>query len=477
MSDIQSYENLTPPFYRIDRKENSITVNGPQSLTNWETVFALVKEHNLTQLKASEISDEAMSRLPQQLTALNSGGITDNGLLHLAKMPQLQKLDIGNWHSVITDRGLQVLKHLTNLRRFDMVWAQRISDAGLLNLENCQLLERVNVMGTRTGDGLLKAMVGKKNLAHLSAGNSVTDAGLAFLHDIPVFKTWQGGEIKFDLLSFDTEPNFLLMGGAITDKGLSSLAGLDGLVGLSFFGDQPRFTAKGLAALSALSKMAFFALDGNLCGDEAMESIGNLPQLRMLLAQGAIATEAGFAQLARSKTIEYIWGRETPNFNSQAFKSMSTMPALRGLALSLQLVDDEALSFLPRFPSLKQLMPMDVKDEAFRHIGRCEQLEAIWCMYCRETTDIATEQLAALKNLKFYYAGKTLITDRSLELLGKMGSLEKVSLWNIDGITNEGLAALAKLPRLASLQVDGCINITREGMPVFRPGVDVTYNT
>jgi len=33
-------------------------------------------------------------------------------------------------------------------------------------------------------------------------------------------------------------------------------------------------------------------------------------------------------------------------------------------------VDDEGLSALPRFPALRELMPMDVPDEGYRHIGR-----------------------------------------------------------------------------------------------------------
>ena len=66
------------------------------------------------------------------------------------------------------------------------------------------------------------------------------------------------------------------------------------------------------------------------------------------------------------------------------------MPVLRGLAVSCKNVDDQALSTLPRFPALRELMPMDVPDTGFRHVGRCEELGWLWCMYCRDTTDAAT---------------------------------------------------------------------------------------
>ena len=73
-------------------------------------------------------------------------------------------------------------------------------------------------------------------------------------------------------------------------------------------------------------------------------------------------------------------------------------------------------------------MPMDVPDDGFRHVGRCAQLEKLTCMYCRDTGDVATEHIAGLSRSKHYYAGKTQITDRSLEILGGMTSLEEVTL-------------------------------------------------
>jgi hypothetical protein len=124
------------------------------------------------------------------------------------------------------------------------------------------------------------------------------------------------------------------------------------------------------------------------------------------------------------------------------------MPALRRLAVSRKNVDDTALSALPSFPALRALMSMDVPDVGFRHVGRCERLEELWLRYCRDTGDAATERIAGLSGLKIYYAGKTRITNRSLEILGRMLSLEKIDFCECGGITNAGVALLAGLPRL-----------------------------
>lgn len=375
----------------------------------------------------------------------------------------------------ITDRGLEILRHLPELRRFQMCWQSGISDAGVANLAFCEQLESVDLLGTHTGDGAIRALTGKRNLRYFKTGRLVTDAGLPLLHQFPVFKTWQGGQMKYELMSADAKPNHLSLDGPFTDKGFASIAGLDGLFGLTFFWYVSALTAAGLKPLADLSNLGFLGCQDALCNDEAMHHIAAIPQLRMLMGQGSVASDDGFATLSRSQTIEYIWGRECPNLGSRGFTALANMPALKGLAVSCKNVDDAGLSTLPYFPALRGLMPMDVTDEGFRHVGRCEQLENLWCMYCRDTGDASTEHISGLSNLKTYYAGKTKITDRSLELLGHMHLLESLEFWECGGITNAGLAALAGLPKLREITVGGSPNVTRAGMAVFPTTVRANY--
>lgn len=148
---------------------------------------------------------------------------------------------------------------------------------------------------------------------------------------------------------------------------------------------------------------------------------------------------------------------------------------MQGLALSLQRVSDSALSALPDMPRLTGLVPMDVQDSAFEQVGKCAALEKLWCMYCRDTGDRATEQLSGLTKLRYYYAGKTQITDKSLEILGTMSSLEELEFWQIARITNGGLNSLARLPRLKRVSLDSA-GVTRDGLKVFPPNVEVAYH-
>ena len=143
------------------------------------------------------------------------------------------------------------------------------------------------------------------------------------------------------------------------------------------------------------------------------------------------------------------------------------MPALRGLAVSCKNVSDSALAKLAHFPALREIMPMDVPDSGFRHLGRCMYLEALWCMYCRDTGDIATEHIGSLTKLKSYYAGSSQITDRSLEILGCMPSLERIRLESCLKITDAGVAHLTKLPALRELTLDGMPGVNREAGSLF----------
>lgn len=451
------------------------------SASDWDAVISLMKEKGIPGLNAEgQMTDEALERIShlEHVTHLNLGGsdeLTDDGLLHLARMPQLQELDLSGWHSQITDRGLEVLRHLPALRKFQMCWPQRVTDAGAANLAFCDQLESVDLLGTPTGDGAINALTGKPKLRRFKSGAQVSDAGLPLLHQFPNFKTWQGGEISYSLLSPDAEPTHLLLDGPITDRGLASLTVLDGLFGLSLFWHVSALTAGGLKSLVALSNLGFLGCEGKLCNDEAMRHIAALPKLRMLMGQGTVASDDGFEALSRSRTIEYIWGRECPNLGSRGFAAMAAMPALKGLAVSCKNVDDAGLSALPRFPALSELMPMDIPDEGYRHIGRCERLESLVLMYCRETGDEATEHVANLPGLKKYFASYTKMTDRSLEILGRMSSLECIEFYGCPNVTNAGVTALAGLPRLRELHVSGP-QITRECTAAFPAGVRVEFS-
>jgi ankyrin repeat protein len=448
-----------------------------RSTRDWDAAIALMRDERIPALDAhGQMTDAVLARIADlgQVTTLKLNGskqLTDVGLRHLARMPQLRELDIGG--TAISDAGLAVLGTLPDLRIFT-AWGIPATDTGAAHLAQCAHLERIDLGGTGTGDGLIAAVAGKEHLTHLRTGNGVSDAGIRSLHDIPEFKTWRGGDVSMGLTSYDCEPNHLMIRGSFTNQGLASLAGLEGLFGLNVDASELAITADGLAPLvDGLPNLGWLAFDAN---DDAMRYIGAMPRLRFLGAQDTETTDDGWVALSASRTLEYIWGRRCYNLRGRGFAALSTMPALRALSVSCKNVDDAAIARLPQFPALRELMPMDVPDQGYRHIGRCDRLESLVLMYCRDTTDRATEHITGLASLKNYFASYTRVSDRTPEILAGIVTLETIGLSAIPGITNAGIAALARLPRLRELDLGGLQNVTPDVVSVFSPAVDVSYH-
>ncbi len=458
--------------YAVDTQENRIAPRRPMASSEWDALIAAIEDRKITRLDANgEMNDAVLARIARipHVTSLVLGGsreLTDEGLLHLARMPQLEHLDIGEYPGgKLTDRGLEVLRHLRNLRRFDMAWQSAMTDRGVANLRYCDRLESVNLMGSPTGDGALEALQGKPELRRFSTGRMVTDAGLALLHNFPLLKTaHEGSEGR------------LLIDGPFTNTGLASLAGLAGVFDLDLFWHVTSITTDAFVHFAGLPNLSVLGCDGHLSDNTAMRHFAAIPRLRRLRAQESAADDDGFVELSRSKTLEGLWGRECAHFGSRGFIALSKIPALRSMGIGCANVSDAALATLPDFPSLREITPIGFTDAGFRHLGRCERIERLTCMYCRETGDAATEHVAGLP-LKYYYAGLTKITDRSLAILGKIATLEQVEFYECNGITDAGLPSLASLPRLREVHIDSSLGVTLAGTRVFPAGIRVMYTT
>jgi hypothetical protein len=465
----------------IDSRKERIEPSRRMRAADWDELIGAAREHRITAIHANGLmNDSAMARIAEleHVTVLDLGGsreLTDDGLLQLARMPQLESLNLSEYPGgKLTDRGLAVLRHLPNLRRFEMTWQAGITDAGVAHLRHCDRLEMVDLMGTPTGDGAIAALQGKPMLRRFSTGRLVTDAGLPMLHHFPLLKTWHGPPLASGKELENAAR--LLVDGPFTNQGLASLAGLEGVAELDLFWHVSGITTDAFAHLIHLPNLASLGCDGALSDDIAMGHIAALPRLRQLRAQESVATDDGFEALSRSQTLEGFWGRVCPNFGSRGFVAFSKMPSLRRLGVGCKNVDDAALSALPRFPALEELTPIGMNDEGFRYVGRCGRLHRLTCMYCRDITDTATGNIAGL-SLKYYYSGLTQITDRSLAILGRMASLEEIGLYECKGVTDAGLPFLAALPRLREIHLDGLPGVTRDGTKVFPATVRVGYST
>jgi hypothetical protein len=443
------------------------------SSRDWDVVLRALAQQPTARLRAEgEMTDDIIADVAriEHVTALDLGGskgLGDDGIRRLASLSRLEELDLSG--TAITDRGLEVLRHLPSLKRLHLGMT-RVTDAGMSHLAHCHELAHLNLSWTHTGDAALRALAGKGKLKTFASGAFITDAGIPLLHDIPVFKTWHGGEPKMALLSYRSDPNCLLLRGSFTDRGMERLRGLDGLFALNVDDAALGISAAAMKPLAELPHLGWLACDAK---DDWMPHIAAIPALRFLGAQDTQAGDDGFVALSKSQSIEFIWGRRCHNLRTRGFKALADIPTLRGLSVSCLNVDDEGVAALPSFPSLRELMPMDVPDAGYRHIGKCMNLDSLILMYCRDTTDAATEHITGLSRLTYYFNSYTTITDRTPRLLSTMPSLERITFDACHNLTNEGVATLAGLPRLRELRVAGR-GVTEELEVAFGPTVTVS---
>jgi Leucine-rich repeat (LRR) protein len=477
---LASFVSTTPAGVTLTTMPVAVSAVGDRDaprkrVRDWHLVLQLLASTPSASLEAEGAMTDDMLRdvaRIETLTSLNlssSHGITDEGLAHLARASNLRRLDLTN--TSISDRGLAALSALPRLESLSLAMTN-VTDAGMPVLARCPTLSTVNLMGTTTGDAAIRALAGHQNLRKFESGNGVTDEGLAMLHDLPVFKNWQGGEAEFALVSYDPSPNKLSLRGPFTDRGMQHFRGLNGLFALNVDASELQITAAALDPLATLPRLGWLAVDAK---DDWMPFIAEMPRLQFLGAQDTSAGDDGFVALSRSRSIQYIWGRRCHNLRDRGFAALANMPALRGLSVSCLNVGDAAIAALPRFPALRELMPMGIPDAGYRHIGQCVDLESLILMYCRDTTDAATEHLTGLKKLARYFNSYTTITDRTPEILSTLDSLAEVTFDNCHNLTNAGIAKLAKLPKLVKLRVQAR-DVTSDVGAAFAARVTVDVN-
>ena len=177
-----------------------------------ENFFAHVVGVNLEPFaRASLVTDRDMEPLEKlrQLRSLDLAGcrrVTGAGLAHIEGLRGLEDLSLTN--TAIADAGLVHLHRLSRLRRLNLC-GTAVTDAGLEYLQGLAQLEELCLMGTRTTDAGLEYLQGQTHLTTLILSyTGVTDVGLCHLKSLPQLR------------------DLWLDGTGVTDAGVDYLQGL-----------------------------------------------------------------------------------------------------------------------------------------------------------------------------------------------------------------------------------------------------------
>jgi Leucine-rich repeat (LRR) protein len=426
-----------------------------------------------------EIADDQLRHI-SHLTGLEKIDFQDTnilgtGLKYLYELKSLKKLWLSGTH--IGDNELSCLLNFPVLKGLGLRDTPT-TDAGMVHLGKITSLEVLS-LSAGVGDEGLAQLKGLKNLRWLSTGDrGVTDKGLACL----------AGLINLEYLGLE--------GAQVTDAGLVYLKNMSKLKKLRLYGTL--VTEKGFVHLEGLQNLENLQVLFGVT-ETGLKTLSKLPSLKSITVDGDSLSEKGIALLSKFKSLEHVYidntdkmdaiVKETANvrglkeltigtgLTDEGLVELKNMRFLEVLTIGPSRITGKGISVLAQLPSLHALAldqaRLDSEDD-WAAIGRLTALQSLSLRCTRsEVTDAYIAHLTGLKSLRDLSIDAIIfkdrkafpsmgITDKGLEYISKLKSLESLSLRGAK-ITDEGLQKLSEIPRLKWLDLQGC-NVTEQGL-------------
>ena len=217
-----------------------------------------------------------------------------------------------------------------------------------------------------------------------------------------------------------------LSGSHISQNGLKQLSALTSLERIYL---PDGLTNGGLGQVTQIPSLeAVYVMRNNRLTDKALQLLRRLPRLKELALCGDLLTNEALGYLGEMPLLEYLF--LNPPFGDEALKHLRSLGGLKIL----------------------YLFESPVTDAGMQYLSQVSTLEEIQAIRVGAITDEGVGYLTALPNLKRLNMYHEPLTNRSLQMLSQMQSLESLDL-PFEGITDEGVAALANLRQLKRLWV------------------------
>ncbi|HWE00427.1 MAG TPA: hypothetical protein VG345_15355, partial [Bryobacteraceae bacterium] len=139
-----------------------------------------LKELRCTQCRLANVSLAPFTQLEDLDLSFNP--FTDKGMEGLAELKNLRRLLLRD--TLVTDEGLKSLGNLTRLEELDLSGA-RVTDKGVEYLRNLKSMRRLNLLGAQVSDASIDVLAGMPHLEVLNLYRTrITNAGLAKLQSL-----------------------------------------------------------------------------------------------------------------------------------------------------------------------------------------------------------------------------------------------------------------------------------------------------
>ncbi|HET6422453.1 MAG TPA: hypothetical protein VFG20_02145 [Planctomycetaceae bacterium] len=288
-------------------------------------------------LDLSKVSEEGRGKINE--INLNGSRVTNGGLQHLTKLPNLRSLDVRN--SPVDKDGAQAIAALTSLEslKFD---GGEMTDEAIQALNPLTQLKYLELNNVRLSPGGWAQLANHPQLESLYISScNLNDATMELIGEITSLKT----------LYIDSVP--------ITDQGLRHLKGLDnlqqmhlggtGVTGIAFV---EIFKAKGLKSLEELN------MGRTPLNERGAMAIKNMTQLQRLVLDGLVTMrDQHFVPMVKPlKNLQAIKIVGCKGLTGQAFTAFVGNEKIEVInASGCDGINDSGLVHLVKCKSLKKL--------------------------------------------------------------------------------------------------------------------------
>lgn len=216
----------------------------------------------------------------------------------------------------------------------------------------------------------------------------------------------------------------------ITDAGAAALAQRDRLEFVGVGG--PNLTDVGLARLAYLPRLRYLVVGSRATlTANSLRPFTDPPRLNLLTVQGQPLEDDALEVIGRIRTLEVLLlGRSSRGTDHELdLAPLARLPRLRYVQTDKRQGGDAHLETLSQFPAL----------------------EYVWSGH--EATDAGVKHLSRLKTLRHATIMAPKVTDAGLVALATLPRLESLSLFSGPGVTDTGLDVLAAAPALTDLSL------------------------
>mmetsp|Transcript_43870 Transcript_43870/g.83776 ORF Transcript_43870/g.83776 Transcript_43870/m.83776 type:complete len:577 (-) Transcript_43870:249-1979(-) len=376
-----------------------------------------------------------------------SEGLNDQGLLALSKLVELETLELQNC-DLITDEGMQELTSLRRIINVHISGSHRLTDKSAYLLATLKTLQEVNLCEVRLTNHGMRELSGLPALRTLSV----------ILADLKEVERFQYFAACSSLTCLNLRGN-----AEVRDATMQSVARLAGLSKLCLA--QCRKIGDGGVSTLAKHLNSLTSLDLSHCEsitDFSVLAVAEVTSLADLDLSFTQVTDDALVALTKLPGLTALSLYRCSRVRAEGIRVLGMMSTLRTLSVaSGPQVTDKGMVSLASLPELRDLDLSDcrlVTDMGVKQLARARSLAVLRMCFMQRAclSEGAVKALATLPMLtSLDIEGLYHITDTKMVSLSKVRSLKRLLLSNCSGFTDVGVEAISTLPELREL----CLSI------------------